>query len=468
MTDVQTIGLAYEPRVWGRKLHALMASTRFVVALAHRRAGKTWVAVAALSLAAIALPGTRYGYVAPTQVQAKRITWAVLKTILAPIPNVDFRESELRIIFPNGSEIALYSGEQHDRMRGLGLHGVVIDEVAQLPIEAWYSSIRPTLSGTNGWALFIGTPAGADLLAELAQYAMSGADRNWAFASFPAWPENTTGVLPAEEIEAARREALSEGTFLREYGVRLDVSADDQLIRLEDVLACQQRVAPPNARQTLALRNEPRIIGVDVSGPSADGDNSVIVRRIGPVVLDPIVVPSAQYETLAARIAAAIREIDADACFIDGTGGWALGVIPALQNLGYIINPVSFSSSALKDDQYANRRAEMHAELARWTRLPTSILPKGQRLAADLTATRFKHDARGRVQLEPKSEVRKRLGRSPDIADALAVSFAIPVLGRERTFDTTSPGDRLRAGGGHYNRQQRRQPYVYDPFGDSA
>ena len=37
-------------------------------------------------------------------------------------------------------------------------------------------------------------------------------------------------------------------------------------------------------------------------------------------------------------------------------------------------------------------------------------------------------DAKGRITLEKKEEIKARLGRSPDIADSLALTFALPVL----------------------------------------
>ena len=62
----------------------------------------------------------------------------------------------------NLATIRLYSGESYERMRGLYLDGVVIDEYADIDPAAWHSVIRPCLSDYNGWATFIGTPRGHD------------------------------------------------------------------------------------------------------------------------------------------------------------------------------------------------------------------------------------------------------------------------------------------------------------------
>ena len=54
-------------------------------------------------------------------------------------------------------------------------------------------------------------------------------------------------------------------------------------------------------------------------------------------------------------------------------------------------------------------------------------MPKDEGLLDDLCAVNKKYDTRGRLQLESKEDVKKRLGRSPDKADALALTFAEPV-----------------------------------------
>jgi hypothetical protein len=56
------------------------------------------------------------------------------------------------------------------------------------------------------------------------------------------------------------------------------------------------------------------------------------------------------------------------------------------------------------------------------------ILPPDEKLFADLTAVNKKYDSMGRLQLEGKEDIKKRLGRSPDRADALALTFAEPVV----------------------------------------
>ncbi|WP_227269873.1 terminase large subunit domain-containing protein [Roseobacter weihaiensis] len=137
-----------------------MSEHRFCCCVVHRRGGKTVLAVNTLIAAAMALPQGRFAYIAPTVKQAKSISWPIFREYTLGIPGIDFRPAENKIVFPNGAEVMLFSADLHDSIRGHGLDGAVLDEVASFPAEAWPTSIRPTLSDKNGWALFVGTVRG--------------------------------------------------------------------------------------------------------------------------------------------------------------------------------------------------------------------------------------------------------------------------------------------------------------------
>lgn len=55
---------------------------------------------------------------------------------------------------------------------------------------------------------------------------------------------------------------------------------------------------------------------------------------------------------------------------------------------------------------------------------PQISLPDNQEVMDDLTAVEKRFDNVGRLLLEKKEDVKKRLGRSPDVGDAIALTFA--------------------------------------------
>ena len=97
--------------------------------------------------------------------------------------------------------------------------------------------------------------------------------------------------------------------------------------------------------------------------------------------------------------------------------------------MGEIVEGVNFGGKAIYDDRYFNKRAEMWGEANEWLRqeLPVQI-PNDDELLDDLCSVNKKYDSKGRLQLESKEEVKKRIGRSPDRADAFVLTFAEPVI----------------------------------------
>lgn len=109
-------------------------------------------------------------------------------------------------------------------------------------------------------------------------------------------------------------------------------------------------------------------------------------------------------------------------------GGLGAGVVDVLYDRGYdnVVRAVNFGSDAQDKERYGNRRAEMWARVNDWLNgeLPVSIIDNDELLMADLTAPEKKYDRLGRLLLEKKEDIKKRLGRSTDVGDAVALTFA--------------------------------------------
>src|SRR5204863_1020530 len=136
--------VGYEPRDAFTPLHE--DGRRFACVVAHRRAGKTVAAIAQLLDRAMRCkkPKPRFAYIAPYASQAKDVAWGYLKTYAERIPRARITESELRVDIKD-ARIRLYGADHPDRLRGLYLHGVVLDEFADFAPGAWSQVIRPCL-----------------------------------------------------------------------------------------------------------------------------------------------------------------------------------------------------------------------------------------------------------------------------------------------------------------------------------
>jgi hypothetical protein len=111
------------------------------------------------------------------------------------------------------------------------------------------------------------------------------------------------------------------------------------------------------------------------------------------------------------------------AIFIDT--GMGNGVIDQLRRLGRNPIPVSFGGASLRDDCYL-KRTEMWVKMAEWLKAG-GALENNEELLEELCGVEYAFNLMGKKVLESKDVMRERTGRSPDIADALALTFAFEV-----------------------------------------
>lgn len=403
-------------RTWQKECARLSKDVRFLVLVLHRRAGKTELALKKLVNAAVKnnkdLP--LYFYIAPMLKQAKTIAWTRLKQMVAPLmPHVEINESDTSVRFAhNGAVIRLYGADNPDAMRGVRLDGAVIDEVAQVKPEVWEEIIRPALSDRNGWAWFLGTPKGINLFSALFFAAEERED--WARARYTVYD---TDALPEREVEKMRAE-MSESAFAREYLCDFSAAGEDQLLSLTDIEAAAHRVYKPGEVDHAA-----RILGVD---PARFGnDRSVIIPRQGLQVFDPMVYRGLDNMDFAGKIAVKIDQWKPDAVFIDAGAG--AGVIDRLRQLGHDVMEINFGGKAT-DQRYVNKRTEMWYEMAEAVKAGLAI-PNDNNLKLELATPTYSFDPSNRIKLESKDDIKKRMpdSASPDLADALALTYAFPV-----------------------------------------
>jgi hypothetical protein len=114
----------------------------------------------------------------------------------------------------------------------------------------------------------------------------------------------------------------------------------------------------------------------------------------------------------------------ADGLFVDDTGGWGASWIDQLRELGHSPIGIGFASKPI-NPRYENKRSEMYFEAIQWIK-DGGAIPDVPELIAALSQTTYSF--RGdRLLLEPKEQVKARLGYSPDDADAFVLTFALPV-----------------------------------------
>lgn len=191
-------------------------------------------------------------------------------------------------------------------------------------------------------------------------------------------------------------------------------SGDIQFIPTDDVDRAQSSRAPELDDDYLAF-------GVDVARKGSD--TSVIAMRRSNIALPSLVYRIGDTMQLASKVATHIDAMRPDTVFVDGNGIGA-GVVDRLRQLGYPVVDV-IGQAKPNDMRYYNKRAECYGGLKEWLRGDVRI-PKDGELREELIAIEYDMP-KDRILLEDKDDIRDRLGRSPDKADALALTFAEPI-----------------------------------------
>lgn len=171
----------------------------------------------------------------------------------------------------------------------------------------------------------------------------------------------------------------------------------------------------------------PLLIGCDPAGDGAEGaDRTAIAFRQGRVCRRIEYHSALDTMQIAGKLAEYHAQHRPAAIFVD-KGGLGAGVFDRLRELGVPVIGVNSATRANDPERYENKRAEMWWLMLQWLQDQPCRLPNNMGLVADITSPQPKLSSNGRRLVEKKEDMKKRDLRSPDGADALALTFAEPV-----------------------------------------
>jgi hypothetical protein len=251
-------------------------------------------------------------------------------------------------------------------------------------------------------------------------------------------PVDKDFVLSDEELEYRRiynlddeqihwRRLTTNSSQLKELGFKQEYpsNAEEAFIVTGGSSFIYGSIVEKARRCKTATPSGLKFIGVDPAGMGRDR-TSIIIRH-GRVAYG--LKSYYHYDTMeiVGLILKLIKDENPDFVCID-TVGLGAGVGDRLKELGYgnIAKQINSGRSALDQDKYFNKRAEMWGLMKEWLEEEPVSIPDSNSLAADLCAPFYKPDSLNRVKLEKKEEMKDRNVRSPDEADALALTFAFP------------------------------------------
>jgi len=336
-----------------------------------------------------------------------------------------------------------------------GLHAryvmVTLDECGDIPVPV-LKSAEQIFSAEHDWAKVLG--GGNPTSHSGALYHMATTP-GWVIIRMTGDPDNPDRC-PRIDLENAKRQIALYGrddpwvmaTILGEFPPGSIMA----LLDLRDVQQAMERKLEPAAYEWAQKR-----LGVDVS--RFGDDPTILFPRQGLRAFSPVVMRhkrgSPVSVNIASRVMLAKERWAYEQEFLDATGGWAAGARDILVAAGH--SPMSIQYHAPSPDpRYYNMRAYMWWNGALWVK-DGGQLPKCPELTAELTETTYSYK-QGKLLIEDKDQVKARIGRSTNHADALFQTFAIPDMPGAMT-----PGDvaeRMRGG-------RRRAVTELDPYRDT-
>lgn len=335
------------------------------------------------------------------------------------------------------------SPNDYDPTAFQGIHSryilIVIDEACGVPKPIW-DAASSLASNIHGKMLAIGNPD--DPQSHFAKVCSSKTWNNIKISAFDTpnftneeVPEDLKEMLTSERYVEEQREELTEQSpvWVSKILGEFPDDALDGVIPYTWITQCQKSPAELEEMEENEVVEDFSDFDVEAGLDVAAGgqDSTIIYLRQGPKALfkrslagekDPLV--------LADWLLRIIQDYDVKVLKVDANGvGWGVGaVIDNWHRDGKhdcIVAPVMVSHSATDDEHFLNLRAELWWAARERSRLKewdlTSIDDKD---VLELTAVRYHTlNPRARIQVEKKEDLRKRIGKSPDSADALLLAF---------------------------------------------
>lgn len=322
--------------------------------------------------------------------------------------------SKARITLRNDSEVAILTADartisqQAKGLMGFGATIVIVDESALIP-DSMYSKILRMVGGTDGKLVQIGNPFDCEHFRsafEQDRYHKITIDYKQALEE---------GRITQEFIDEARENMPTLDFQVFYECVFPNVGADDALIPYDKIQAAINREHVTGDQRA----------GLDIA--RFGRDKTVYIVKNGNYIERLEQTEHRDTMNVVGWVRTFLDKLDEDTdCNIDVVGIGA-GVYDRLAEIGkYNINEVNFGSSPTDDEnkeKFANLRAEVYWHLRRLFVSDEISIPDNTDLIKELRELRYGYSSEKKLKIEKKEDMKKRLGHSPDIADALSLAF---------------------------------------------
>ena len=393
----------------------ITSTAKTTVLLAGRGSGKTTAAVYLISIYLCS------GYSGIVTAQTYRmLKLNIMKEVVSFLKRIGasfkFNQTDHVITMSNGAVLVGLSAEdsQVDSVRGLSnLKFLVMDEAA-LALKSFFVTVIACLRG-KGISLpriyLITTPKGG---------------RNWVSEiakSHECYLVKATtydNKFLSDDYVQTLKSFYSESFVQQEIYAQInDEDSTDQVLPTKLLLEAYDRYDDP------AFDRSKRIIGIDAA---RYGDDEITIYfRDAYKVTKFCSLSGKDKESF--KVFDKIRKLspNPDNCVIniDGTGGFAAGIVDIARKSKYEVNELNFGAAS-PDSHYANLRTYLYFHFKDC--LPKLGMQKDDKLEEELLATKYLINSKNQIALIPKDEIKKVLQHSPDDADGCVLTCYSPLI----------------------------------------
>ena len=420
-------------KCWPRQAELLRAvpAHRKVACKAGQKVSKSNSAAIIALWWPIIRPGGYVVLTAPTARQVRKVLWRETRALYQrakwPLGGELHKVPESGWDLPGGRGIVGFSTDDPQAFQGFSGKDllIIVDEANGFREDLW-AAVHGNLGG-GGHLLAIGNP-----IEDVGDWsrAWKSAAAIWhtltisslESPNYLSGTDTIPGLVTRQYVEDMR---IAWGEDSPMWRARIEgqfpEGADNRIIATAMVEAAQERWRQMHDGE---LPKERLNLGVDVA--RFGSDESVVQPRRGNWAPMPTVVNG--YDThevtqLVVRVARDLRASPSEkvSIKIDGSNMGA-GVVDNLRHHhGQEFEVHDINAASATDETYARLRDQLWFGIRTWV-LEGGALPPDDKLVGELTAPTYSTDARNRIKVESKDDIKKKLGRSPDRADALALS----------------------------------------------
>lgn len=320
--------------------------------------------------------------------------------------NIKYRCSDKKFTLENGSEIFGATDENPEGILGFtDISSAIIDEAAYCHEELYhYIGDRMRGQGIKPKYRLISSPSNQQKSKWFTDLCMQN----------PSAVIHATALdnpFTSDEFKESLKRRYGEGSALyrqQVLGEFIETDSSDALITIDKFASSA----------TLDAGNY-YTIGCDAARFGVD--RTVVILRNNARIVDMIIMHKSDTFEICSAINKLAVGKNIKGIFIDGTGGYGAGIVDQLKlTYGFKVHEVNFGAKP-KDGICSNNRAFMYRNLR--DAILNGFYVENPELREEICAQRQKLNGTGLFQLVPKEEIKEYLGRSPDLSDALALSF---------------------------------------------